>query len=483
MADDVTRPSYEVLAALVMSLREELVTAHAVSASVSDELEQAVRRIAELEARLASNSQNSSKPPSSDGLAKPAPKTRSLRGKTPRRPGGQPGHEGKTLAQVANPKYTKVHEPGGCGCGRSLTGRPITSVTRRQGFDLPPVAVEVTEHQLVERECSCGVRTRAAAPAGVDAPVQYGARITAIVIYLYAGQFLSKQRTAQALADLFGTPMSAGTVAGMLTRVTAGLDGFLDDIRRRLTGSDVVGFDETGFRVAGRLHWVHCARTDKYTLVICHERRGRKGMAALGVIDGLRGVAVHDAWAPYDTYLAVQHQLCCAHVQRELQAVCDTAPEGVWCWAQQATDALGRIHVLVSEAVATNAESLDETALAEQVRALRSAALIGVQETSARSGTLMKKHNALARRLIERQDDYLRFTSDWRIPADNNGSERDIRMIKLRQKVSGCQRTLLGAQQFCAIRSYLATAAKHGMNFFDALVQLAEGRAWMPSAA
>jgi len=479
----VTRPSDEVLAALVMSLREELVAAHAVSARISDELEQAVVRIAELEARLALNSQNSSKPPSSDGLGKPAPKTRSLRGKTPRKPGGQPGHEGKTLSQVADPDHTKIHEPGACGCGRSLIGRPISSVTRRQVFDLPPVTVEVIEHQLVERECSCGVRTRAVAPAGVDAPVQYGARIAAIVIYLYVGQFLSKQRTAQALADLFGTPMSAGTIAGMLTRAAAGLDDFLDDIRRRLTGAEVVGFDETGFRVAGKLHWVHCARSDKYTLVICHEKRGRQGMAALGVIDGFRGVAVHDAWAPYDTYLGVDHQLCCAHVQRELQAVCDSAPDGQWCWARQATDALGRIQVLFSDADAADADSPDQTALTEQVRALRCAALIGVQETSARSGKLMKKHHALAKRLIERQDDYLRFTTDGRIPADNNGSERDIRMIKLRQKVSGCQRTLLGAQQFCAIRSYLSTAAKHGMNFFDALVQLAEGHAWMPSAA
>jgi len=471
---------------LVMSLREELVAAHAVLARTSEALELAVQRIAELEARLASNSQNSGRPPSSDGLGKPPPKTRSLRGKTVRKPGGQPGHEGRTLSQVANPKHTKIHEPGPCGCGRSLAGRPITSLTRRQSFDLPPVTVEVTEHQLLERECSCGVRTRAVSPAGVDAPVQYGPRMTAIVIYLYVGQFLSKQRTAQALADLFGTPVSAGTVAGMLRRATAGLGEFLDEVRQRLTDAEVVGFDETGFRVAGTLHWVHwvhCARTDKYTLVGCHPKRGRKGMADLGVIDGFRGVAVHDARAPYDTYLPVAHQLCCSHVQRELQAVCDTAPEGPWCWAQQATDALGRIQVLVNDAVARNAERLDETALAEQVSALRSAALIGLKETSARNGKLMKKHNALAKRLIERQDDYLRFTTDWRIPADNNGSERDIRMIKLRQKVSGCQRTLLGAKQFCAIRSYLATAAKHGLNFFDALVQLAEGHAWMPSTA
>jgi transposase len=481
--DDVTRPSYEVLAALVVSLRDELVQTQTMLTRTGDALEQAVQRIAELEARLASNSQNSSKPPSSDGLAKPAPKTRSLRGRTVRKPGGQPGHEGRTLSQVARPKHTEIHEPGPCGCGRSLVGRPITALERRQCFDLPPVEVEVTEHQLVERECSCGVRTRAEAPAGVDAPVQYGPRITAIVVYLYVGQFLSKQRTAQALADLFGTPMSAGTVATMTRRATAGLAGFLDEVRARLVDADVVGFDETGFRVAGRLHWVHCARTDKYTLVICHPRRGRKGMAALGVIEGLRGVAVHDAWAPYDTYLAATHQLCCAHVQRELQAVCDTASEGAWCWARQATDALGRIQVMVSEAVAAGAERLDETALAAQVSALRSAALLGMRETSARTGKLMRKHHALAKRLIERHDDYLRFAVDWRIPADNNGSERDIRMIKLRQKVSGCQRTLLGAEQFCAIRSYLSTAAKHGMNFFDALVLLAQGRPWMPSAA
>jgi hypothetical protein len=362
-------------------------------------------------------------------------------------------------------------------------GAPEVGREHRQVFDLPPITPRVIEHQLIKRRCGCGTATSADAPAGVNAPVQYGPRITAIVIYLYVGQFLSKQRTAQALADLFGTPLSAGTIAVMLTRSAAGLDGFLDEVRRRLTGADVVGFDETGFRVAGKLHWVHCARSDRYTLVICHARRGRKGMAVLGVIDGFRGVAVHDAWAPYDTYLAVEHQLCCAHVQRELQAVCDTAPEEQWCWARQATDALGRIQVLVSDAVTANADSLDETALAEQVRALRSATLIGVQDTSPRSSTLMKKHNALAKRLIERQDDYLRFTRDWRIPPDNNGSERDIRMIKLRQKVSGCQRTLLGAQQFCAIRSYLSTAAKHGMNFFDALVQLAEGHAWMPSVA
>lgn len=167
---------------------------------------------------------------------------------------------------------------------------------------------------------------------------------------------------------------------------------------------------------------------------------------------------------------------------RELAGVADTAPaEHDWCWATQAGDALTAMQRLVAEAIAAGADTLDPDVLAEQVQFYRSAAQIGITQTAARSDKLMKKHHALARRLIDRQYDYLRFTTDWRIPPDNNGSERDIRMIKLRQKVSGCMRTLTGAKQFCAIRSYLSTAAKHGEHFFDALVMLAEGRPWMPA--
>jgi transposase len=475
--DDLLPPSVEVLGALVVSLREELTATRA-------ELERAQTRITELEARLATNSGNSSKPPSSDGLAKPAPKTRSLRAKTRREPGGQPGHDGTTLRQVDRPDHEVPHEPGPCGdCGRSLSGRPVTAIERRQSFDLPPVKIEVTEHQLIERECECGHRTRATAPAGVDAPVRYGPRIAAVVVYLYVGQFLSKQRTARALAELFGTPLSAGTVATLTARAAGGLEEFLNVVRGRLVEAEVVGFDETGLRVQGKLHWVHCARTDKYTLVTCHRKRGTVGIDDLGVLGRFRGVAVHDAWAPYDTYLAPDHQLCCAHARRELQAVADAAPAGEWCWATQAGDALVAMQRLVRDASQAGHDRLDEDMLAEQVARYRSAVLIGIEQTATRSGKLMKKHNALGRRLLGRQDDYLRFTSDWQIPADNNGSERDIRMIKLRQKVSGCLRTLLGAQQFCAIRSYLSTAAKHGMHFFEALVMLAEGRPWIPNAA
>jgi transposase len=461
-------PSYEVLAALVVSLRRELAEAR--------------ERIAELEARLRQNPRNSSQPPSSEGLAKPAP--RSLRKKSGRRPGGQDGHKGMTLAQVARPDREIRHEPACCGrCGAGLAGRPVTSVERRQVFDLPPVHAEVTEHQLIERECGCGHRTKGAAPPGAEAPVQYGPRIAAVMVYLHAGQFLSKDRTAVALAELFGIPCSSGTVAALTARAAGRLDGFLERAREQIAASEVAGFDETGFRVAGRLAWVHCARTGKYTLLMVHPKRGTKAMDAIGVLPRFAGVAVHDAWAPYDTYTAPDHQLCCAHALRELQAVADVAPQGQWCWASQAAEALTAMQQLVREAVSQGHDAVDPDALAAQVRLFRSAALTGANQTAARSGPLMKKHNALARRLRDRQDDYLRFTTDLRAPPDNNGSERDIRMAKLKQKVSGCLRTMTGARQFCAIRSYLSTAAKHGLGFFDALVMLTEGEPWMPAAA
>lgn len=466
------------------SLRGELAESQAALVRVTGELERARERIAELETRLAQNSRNSSKPPSSEGLAKPPPRRRSLRKKTGRKPGGQDGHEGTTLIQATRPDHIRRHEPACCGrCGAGLAGRPVTSVECRQVFDLPPMRVEVTEHQLIERECGCGHRTKATAPGGAEAPVQYGPRIAAIIIYLYIGQFLSKKRTVQALAELFGVPVSSGTVAAVTSRAAGKLDGFLEQARAEIAASDVAGFDETGFRVDGRLAWVHCSRTGKYTLLMVHPKRGKKAIEAMGVLPSFEGVAVHDAWAPYDSYTNAGHQLCCAHALRELQAVADAAPEGEWCWATQAAEAITAMQRLVTGAISQGREAVDPDTLAEQVTRYRSAALIGARQTKARKGKLMRKHHALARRLLDRQDDYLRFTQVFAVPADNNGTERDIRMAKLKQKVSGCLRTMAGARQFCAIRSYLSTAAKHGLTFFDALVTLTEGQPWMPAVA
>ena len=461
------RPSYGELAELVVRQAERI--------------EQLEAEVAELRRQLGQHSRNSSRPPSSDSpFTKPA--TRSLRRKSGRRPGGQPGHPGSTLALVDNPNERKLHEPGACtGCGASLEDAAEVGMERRQVFDLPPVTVRVVEHQLIARRCDCGATTCGTAPQGVAAPTQYGPRITAIVLYLYVGQFLSKKRTAAALAELFDTPVSDATVASMTARAADGLDGFLTQVGDRIAEAEVAGFDETGLRVAGTLHWVHCARTGKYTLITCHPKRGRAGINDAGVLARFRGVAVHDAWAPYDTFVDVEHQLCCAHAQRELAAVADLAGSNLdWCWATQAGDALVAMQKLVADAAA-GADAIDPDALDKQIQLYRSAAQIGLTQTSARSSKVMRKHHALARRLLDRQDDYLRFTRDRRVPAENNGSERDIRMIKLRQKVSGCRRTLTGAKQFCAIRSYLSTATKHGRTFFDTLVMLAEGQPWMPA--
>jgi transposase len=359
----------------------------------------------------------------------------------------------------------------------------VTSVERRQVFGLPPVRIDVTEHQLIERECGCGHRAKGVAPQQAAAPACYGPRIAAIIIYLYIGQFLSKKRTAQALAELFGVPLSSGTVAAITGRAAGRLGGFLEHARGQIAASDVAGFDETGFRVDGRLAWVHCARTGKHTLLMVHAKRGRKATEAMGVLPSFAGVAVHDAWAPCDSYASADHQLCCAHALRELQAVTDTAPEGQWCWAAQAAEAITVMQQLAAEAIAHGQDAVDPAALAGEVTRYHSAALIGISQARDRPGALARKHHALARRLLDRQDDYLRFATDFRTPPDNNGTERDIRMAKLKQKVSGCMRTMTGARQFCAIRSYLSTAAKHGLTFFDALVALTEGRPWMPDPA
>lgn len=240
MPVDEGPPPYDVLAALVESLRQELAQTRA-------ELERARERIAELEARLRQNSRNSSRPPSSEGLAKPTPRPRSLRKRSGRKPGGQDGHKGTALAQVARPDREIRHEPGGCGwCGAGLAGGPVTAVERRQVFDLQPVRAEVTEHQLIERECGCGHRTKGTAPAGAEAPVPYGPRIAAIIVYLYAGQFLPKERTSLALAELFGIACSSGTVAALTARAAGRLDEFAEQVGEHIAASDVAGFDETG---------------------------------------------------------------------------------------------------------------------------------------------------------------------------------------------------------------------------------------------
>jgi transposase/uncharacterized coiled-coil protein SlyX len=482
----VTAPSYEQLAALVAAQERTITQLQARIVEQDRRLAEQDARIAELARQLAASSRNSSKPPSSDGLDKPAPK--SLRGRSGRKPGGQPGREGRTLRQVSTPDEVLVHEPGACaGCGGALAADSAPAgMVRRQVFDIPKITVRVVEHRLVSRRCGgCGAVTAAAAPAGVSAPVQYGPHAAAIAVYLVLGQHLPVERTASLLAEVFGTPMAVGTVAAWTSRAAAGLTPFTAAARAGLTRAELLHADETGLRVAGRGHWLHVACSARFTALFCHRKRGKEAIDAAGVLPGFTGTLVHDAFAPYARYTGATHALCNAHLLRELVAVVDHAtahpsprpgmPAG-WCWGQQVIDALLALKAITDTGSLPGAE-----VLAAHRRLIVSAALIGASPDTAPPGAVGRRHRALARRIRRRLEDYLRFATDLRVPFDNNPAERDIRMVKVKQKVSGCLRTLAGAQDFAAMRSYLATAAKHGRRPFDVLTELTSGNVWIPA--
>jgi transposase len=450
--------------------------------SYQAQLEELRAEVEALRARLRQNPRNSSQPPSAEGLAKPAPK--SQRRKSGRKPGRPKGQPGSTLELAGHLDKVITHEPGWCsGCGSGLSGAEVAWTERRQVIDLPEeIRVLATEHRIISRRCGCGAVTTAAAPAGVRAPVQYGPRLSAVAAYLWHGQFLSRDRTREAISDLFGVTVSPGAVTAMTRRVAASLGGCLEVIRSALAAAPVAHFDETGFRVAGKLAWVHSASSGKLALITAHPRRGRAGMDAAGVLPAFTGIAVHDCWAPYDGYDQVTHALCNAHVLRELQAVTDAAPPGQWCWATQAATALRGLKRLADASLAADGTlaRIDPAALARIRHRYHSAALVGQRQAAARAGPLMRKHHALATRLLAREADYLRFTTDPLAPFDNNAAEREVRMGKLRIKVSGCMRSMAGAEVFCAIRSYLSTAAKHGIGKLDALTRAASGTPWIP---
>jgi transposase len=263
-----------------------------------------------------------------------------------------------------------VHEPGVCaGCGAQLAAeKPPARVIRRQVFDIPQITVRVVEHRLISRRCSCGAITQAPAPAGVSAPVQYGPHAAAIAVYLCLCQHLPVARTASLLAELFGTPMATGTVAAWTHRAAAGLAPFTAAVRAGLARAELVHADETGLRVAGRLHWLHVACSTRFTALFCHPKRGKSGIDAAGVLPAVTGTLVHDAFAPYARYPAARHALCNAHLLRELIAVVDhhtahpSPPSGEvpagWCWATQIIDALLALKAVTDTGVLPDPDAL-----------------------------------------------------------------------------------------------------------------------------
>ena len=441
-------------------------------------------RVAELEARLGRNSQNSSKPPSSDGFVKPPP--RSLRKKTGRKPGKQPGEPGARLEPVADPDEIVVHPPVCCtACGEDLQVAPVIGEEVRQVFDLPPVRVEVVEHRVQARRCRCGEVTTGEFPAQASAPTCYGPGVAALGVYLLGRQHLPVQRAAEVLRDLFGLRVSTGWLSSLLPTAQGRLAGFLAAIRAQLQGEPVAHFDETGGRVCAKLGWIHVAANSRYTLYHLAAGRGKDSIDVGGVLGDFDGVAVHDGLAAYRRY-DLTHALCGAHHLRELAGMGEATGQD---WPVKLADLLTEIHVAVQAAKAADRTVLPARRLAGYRRRYRALIAEGKAlnppppRTGKRGRPALGPAGSLLRRLDEYQDDALRFATDFAVPFDNNQAERDIRMVKLQQKISGGWRSQAGAEAFLDVRSYLSTARKHNQNAIDVLRQLFTDTAWIPSPA
>jgi transposase len=443
--------------------------------------------VMELRAQLDQNSRNSSRPPSSDGYAKPtADKNRSLRRRSGRNPGGQPGHQGHHLERREDPDRAVLHRVEVCDCcGRDLTGAPIVESQSRQVFDLPELpGLECVAHWIQKRRCECGNLASSSFPEEASAPVCYGPRIRALGIYLVSYQHLPYERAAEILSDWAHAPISVATLQAFVAQGAAGLQAFLAEIRSQLARAEVAHFDETGGRIDGRLSWIHSASTDTLTLLTAHRKRGVEAMNDAGVLPAFTGVAVHDGWAPYRNFEEALHALCGAHHLRELTG----AEEQGQAWALGLSCLLLDTKQAVDQAKAAGRTRLTARTLAQLHASYRDLIALGFEENPGLGGQgqdrqrKRTKAQNLLLRLDQREQEVLRFAHDFRVPFDNNLSERDLRMIKLQQKISGCWRTTQGAERFLAIRSYLSTARKQGQRPIDVLAQLAAGQPWLPAA-
>jgi transposase len=465
------------LAALVVELKL-LVSAQAATIErLEARIVEQDAEIAELKRRLSADSHNSSKPPSSDGLRKkPAPK--SLRKTSGRKPGRAKGDPGGRLEQVTDPDVIVDHRPGACGsCGDDLAGGMSAGYRARQVFDLPEIHPEVTEHRLHRVVCGCGYATAATAPEQVTAATVYGAGVRAAIAYLSAYQHLPAKRLAEAMANLFALPISTGTVLSVLTRAHEGLAGFEDQVKDHLAAAPVAHADESGVRVGGKLHWLHVMCTHLVTFYGIHTQRGRIAMDDLGVLPAFTGTLVTDALASYTIY-GNDQALCGAHVLRELIAVTEEKRHDT-AWAQAVIGVLLEAKTAIADAVADEHDSLPAEVLAGFQDRYRQAALCGIAANPYPGTGPRSKARALAMRLRDRTEEYQRYMTDFAVPFDNNTAERDLRMIKVQQKISGAWRTLTGARRFARIRSYISTVRKHGINPLTALRDLFAGRPWM----
>lgn len=439
-------------------------------------------RLQELEGRLAQNSRNSNRPPSSDWQPPsfaPAHRTQSLRGKSGKRPGGQVGHEGATLEMSGHPTSVVIHEVTRCrSCGHGLRSHPADSVKRRQVREIPALQIEVIEHRGDLKTCpKCGVETEAEFPGEVSQKAQYGPRLGALAAYLIHGQFLPVERTEEFFREVFGQSLSGGFLSSLSQRAFQNLEQTEDVIQSALLQSEVVHFDESGMRCEKKGFWLHEASTEAWTYYGISPKRGGEAMEEMGILPRFSGIAVHDHWWPYFGFTGCTHALCNVHHLRELTYTAEVLRES---WAQGMKDLLKEIHVKVERSREREKQGLSPYLRRKFEEAYDRLLLKGEQYHNLEElvhplpqlGRGRKKQRPgrnLLDRLQNQRKETLAFMYDLRIPFTNNQAERDIRMCKLKQKISGCFRSLSGAKAFCRIRSYLSTARKQGLSALEAL--------------
>jgi transposase len=441
-------------------------------------------RIKELEDQIVKNSRNSSKPPSSDGLKKPNPK--SQRKSSGRKTGGQAGHVGSTLEQVANPDFVETYEVCTCEkCGHSLKEEELIGYEKRQEFELPPVKVQVTEHRSEIKKCPmCGFVNKARFPDSITQPVQYGKQVKSLATYFSQNQLLPYERTQEIFRDLYALPLSEGTLVNSNLSCYTNLESYETEVKQLLRSGGLVNFDESGMRVKKQLQWLHVAATEKLTHYEIHEKRGSEAMDAIAILPEFKGRAIHDHWKPYFNY-PCEHGLCNAHHLREFTYHQEQYDQK-WCGEMEAF-LLGIKDEIDKCKVSGNDKLLPEQLHYFENRfdnilndGLREIPIINYEKLGKRGRKKQHPSMNLWNRLKEYRQETLAFMYDFAVPFTNNQGERDIRMAKVKQKISGCFRSQHGAKVFCRIRGYLSTARKQGVNTLEALKLAFEARPISP---
>jgi len=448
-------------------------------------------RVKTLEGQQAKDSHNSHLPPSSDRFVR-VPK--SLKQRSGKKAGGQKGHRGHHLRQVEIPDEVVIHPVTCCEhCQQDLRDRPVILSERRQMIDLPTKRLWVTEHRVVEKQCPTYFHlTRASFPASVKAPAQYGTGIQALAVSLVEGQVVPYARASQLLHDLLGVQLSAGSIATFVKTCHQYLAGVEAELKEALVNVAVLHQDETGMRVGTEGWWVHVCSTDRLTHYAAHPSRGRAVMDAIGITPQFRGTSVHDALASYEGY-SFTPALCNVHHLRDLTFIEEVMGQA---WAKDMKDLLLEMKAEVEQAKGAGKQYLDVPLLARLLRRYDRLLAEGYQANSPspppqKSAQGKRKpgrpKQSPARNLLDRfsqkKQAVLRFLHDFAVPFDNNQAERDLRMMKVQQKVSGCFRSEEGIVMFCRIRSYLSTLRKQEIDLLPALDRTLAGDPILPAFA